>query len=213
MDLLLDSPEVRVLGSLLEKEITTPEYYPLSLNALVNACNQKSNRDPAVHYDDRTVEDALERLRDKGLLTTVTGAGSRVPKYGHRISEKLNLGRRELAILCELMLRGPQTLGELRGRTERLHEFGDTTEVESVIEQHMTELVVKLPRRPGEKESRYAHLLSGEPAASAGADEIPSEEAPARHDRVGALESEITLLRGEVEALKQQFAEFRKQFE
>jgi len=213
MDLLLDSPEVRVLGSLLEKEITTPEYYPLSLNALVNACNQKSNRDPAVRYDDRTVEDALDRLRDKGLLTTVTGAGSRVPKYGHRISEKLNLGRRELAILCELMLRGPQTLGELRGRTERLHRFDEITEVESVIEQHMTELVVKLPHRPGEKESRYAHLLSGGPAASAGAEETQPEEAPARHDRVGALESEMTLLRGEVETLKQQFAEFRKQFE
>jgi uncharacterized protein len=210
MDLLLDAPEVRVLGSLLEKEITTPEYYPLSLNALVNACNQKSNRDPAVHYDEGVVEDALERLRHKGLLTTLTGAGSRVPKYGHRISDKLNLGRRELAILCELMLRGPQTLGELRGRTERLHRFDETTEVESVIDQHMTELVVKLPRRPGEKESRYAHLLSGEPAAG---EESAPEEAPPRQDRIAALEAEIALLRGDVESLKQQFAEFRRQFE
>jgi uncharacterized protein YceH (UPF0502 family) len=213
MDLLLDSVEVRVLGALLEKEITTPEYYPLSLNALVNACNQKSNRDPAVHYDDATVEDALERLRNEGLLTTVTGAGSRVPKYGHRISDKLNLGRRELAILCELMLRGPQTLGELRGRTERLHKFDDTTEVEAVIEQHMTELVVKLPRRPGEKESRYAHLLSGESAVSAGSEETPHIEASHRTDRIATLESEIALLRSEVDALKQQFAEFRKQFD
>ena len=210
MDLLLDAPEVRVLGSLLEKEITTPEYYPLSLNALVNACNQKSNRDPAVHYDEGIVEDALERLRHKGLLTTLTGAGSRVPKYGHRISDKLNLGRRELAILCELMLRGPQTLGELRGRTERLHRFEETTEVESVIDQRMTELVVKLPRRPGEKESRYSHLLSGEPAAG---EEPRSEEAPPRQDRIAALEAELTLLRGDVESLKQQFAEFRRQFE
>ena len=213
MDLLLDSVEVRVLGALLEKEITTPEYYPLSLNALVNACNQKSNRDPAVHYDDATVEDALERLRNQGLLTTVTGAGSRVPKYGHRISDKLNLGRRELAILCELMLRGPQTLGELRGRTERLHKFDDTTEVEAVIEQHMTELVVKLPRRSGEKESRYAHLLSGEPAVPAATEETSHGDATPRLDRIGAMESEIALLRSEVDALKQQFGEFRKQFD
>jgi uncharacterized protein YceH (UPF0502 family) len=212
MDLLLDPPEVRVLGSLLEKEITTPEYYPLSLNALVNACNQKSNRDPLVHYDEETVEDALERLRDKGLLTTVTGAGSRVPKYGHRISDKLNLGRRELAILCELMLRGPQTLGELRGRTERLHKFGETSEVESVIE-HMAELVVKLPRRPGEKEVRYAHLLSGEITAVQSGEENPREEPSPRQERIAALESDVALLRAEMEALKQQFAEFRKQFE
>jgi hypothetical protein len=212
MDLLLDPPEVRVLGSLLEKEITTPEYYPLSLNALVNACNQKSNRDPMVHYDDETVEDALERLRNKALLTTVTGAGSRVPKYGHRISDKLNLGRRESAILCELMLRGPQTLGELRGRTERLHKFDETSEVESVIE-HMAELVVKLPRRPGEKEVRYAHLLSGEITAVQSGEETPREEPSPRQERIAALESDVALLRAEMEALKQQFAEFRKQFE
>jgi uncharacterized protein YceH (UPF0502 family) len=212
MDLLLDPPEVRVLGSLLEKEITTPEYYPLSLNALVNACNQKSNRDPMVHYDDETVEDALERLRNKALLTTVTGAGSRVPKYGHRISDKLNLGRRESAILCELMLRGPQTLGELRGRTERLHKFDETSEVESVIE-HMAELVVKLPRRPGEKEVRYAHLLSGEITAVQSGEENPREEPSPRQERIAALESDVALLRAEMEALKQQFAEFRKQFE
>jgi len=133
MDGSLDSEEVRVLGALLEKEITTPEYYPLSLNALVNACNQKSNRDPVVHFDEATVEQVLLRLRDKGWLLSITGAGSRVPKYGHRFSEKLNLGRRELAILCELMLRGPQTLGELRSRTERMHHFDELAEVESVI--------------------------------------------------------------------------------
>src|SRR5580658_8282903 len=123
MDFSLDADEVRVLGALLEKEVTTPEYYPLSLNALLNACNQKSNRDPVVHFDEETVERVLYTLRDKGLLLNITGAGSRVPKYGHRLSEKLNLGRRELAILCELMLRGPQTLGELRTRTERMHHF------------------------------------------------------------------------------------------
>src|SRR5216683_5896950 len=143
VNILLNEVECRVLGSLIEKEITTPEYYPLSLNALVNACNQKSNRDPMVNFDQETVEHALETLRDKGLLLTITGAGSRVPKYGHRISEKLNLGRRELAIVCELMLRGPQTLGELRTRADRMHPFEDLAQVESVIE-HLPELITKL---------------------------------------------------------------------
>ena len=154
-----------MLGALLEKEITTPEYYPLSLNALVNACNQKSNRDPAVNFDEDTVEQALHSLRDKGLLLSITGAGSRVQKYAHRISEKLNLGRPELAILCELMLRGPQTLGELRTRAERMHPFDDLEQVQSVIDR-LPELIMKLERRPGEKESRFAHLLSGPPAIS-----------------------------------------------
>src|SRR5579871_5208365 len=160
MDLLLQPVEVRVLGSLLEKEVTTPEYYPLSLNALVNACNQKSNRDPLVEFDSDAVQQALQSLRDRGLAVVITGAGSRVPKYGHRFAEKLNLGRRELAILCELMLRGPQTLGEIRTHCERMHPFDDLAEVEAVIDR-LPELVVKLARRSGEKEVRYAHLLSG----------------------------------------------------
>jgi uncharacterized protein YceH (UPF0502 family) len=209
MDLLLHPIEVRVLGSLLEKEITTPEYYPLSLNALINACNQKSNREPAVNFDQETVEHALQTLRDKGLLLSITGAGSRVPKYGHRISEKLNLGRRELAILCELMLRGPQTLGELRTRADRMHSFDDLAQVESVIE-HLPELITKLPRRPGEKEARYAHLLSGAPAISENEPEVPQ---PMRSDRIANLEAEVAELRSELESLKEQFAEFRKQFE
>jgi hypothetical protein len=214
MNLTLDAEEIRVLGSLLEKEITTPEYYPLSLNALLNACNQKSNRDPMVHFDEDTLERALYTLRDKGLLVSITGAGSRVPKYGHRISEKLNLGRRELAILCELMLRGPQTLGELRTRAERMHPFPDLAEVETVLD-HIPELVAKLPRRPGEKEARYAHLLSGEtpvfapPPASAAVEPGPAPPP----SRIGALEAEIAQLRRELEDLKQQFAGFRKQFE
>ena len=208
MDLTLHPIEVRVLGALLEKEITTPEYYPLSLNALINACNQKSNRDPVVNFDEDTVEQALQMLRDKGLLLSVSGAGSRVLKYGHRISEKLNLGRRELAILCELMLRGPQTLGELRNRAERMHKFDDLEQVESVIER-MSELITKLPRRPGEKESRYAHLLSGAPENS----EEPAEVAPPKHDRIGALEQQIVEMRLELDELKNQFAGFRKQFE
>src|SRR5580658_9876029 len=194
MDFSLDADEVRVLGALLEKEVTTPEYYPLSLNALVNACNQKSNRDPMVHFDEDTVERVLYALRDKGLLLNITGAGSRVPKYGHRLSEKLNLGRRELALLCELMVRGPQTLGELRTRADRMHHFDDTSEVEAVLDK-MPELVLRLARRPGEKEARYAHLLSGEPQGAVSSGEPAEAGAPARQDRLSALESEVAELR------------------
>jgi uncharacterized protein YceH (UPF0502 family) len=209
MDLVLDPIEVRVLGALLEKEITTPEYYPLSLNALVNACNQKSNRDPVVQYDESTVERALLLLRDKGLLLSITGAGSRVPKYGHRISERLNLGRRELAVLCELMLRGPQTVGELRNHSDRMHHFDDLSEVEAVIE-HQPELIARLPRRPGEKEVRFAHLLSGPPEALEAEAAAPPQPRP---DRIGALETEVAALRSELEELKRQFAGFKRQFE
>lgn len=211
MDFLLDPVETRVLGALLEKEITTPEYYPMSLNALVNACNQKSNRDPVVSYDDDTVEDAIAALKPKGLMLTITGAGSRVAKYAHRLSEKLNLGRRETAILCELMVRGPQTVGELKNRADRMHSFGDLQEVESVLER-MSELVTKLPRRPGEKEQRYAHLLSGEPQSTE-AFEGAAEVHPQRADRIAALESETARLREELVDLKRQFADFRRQFE
>ena len=213
MDSPLDAQEVRVLGSLLEKQITTPEYYPLSLNALVNACNQKSNRDPVVHFDEATVEQTLLRLRDQGWLLSITGAGSRVPKYGHRFAEKLNLGRRELAIVCELMLRGHQTLGELRSRAERMHHFDDLAEVEAVIER-LQELIVQLPRRPGEKEARYAHLLSGSPAVAHPEDEANLGPSPSAHpDRMGVLEAEVAQLRSELDELKQQFAVFRRQFE
>lgn len=213
MDFTLDADEVRVLGCLLEKEITTPEYYPLSLNALVNACNQKSNRDPVVVFDEDTVVQTLDTLRHKGLALIITGAGSRVPKYGHRLSERLNLGRRELAILCELMLRGPQTPGELRSRADRMHHFDDVAEVESVLDR-MPELVSKLPRRPGEKEARYAQLLSGQPAvAMSASDEAPDPIASTRSDRISALEAEMAQLRSELEELKQQFAGFRRQFE
>lgn len=210
MDLTLDPVEARVLSSLIEKEITTPEYYPLSLNALVNACNQKSNRDPVVNYDEEAVQEALDRLRAKGLLTTVTGAGSRVPKYAHRFTEKLNLGRREIAVLCELMLRGPQTAGELRNRADRLHRFNDLAEVDALLER-MTDFAIRLPKRPGEKESRYAHLLSGPVDTSV--DEPSHFAAGTRLDRVGTLEAEVGELRGEIEDLKRQFANFRRQFE
>jgi uncharacterized protein YceH (UPF0502 family) len=217
LELNLHPIEVRVLGALIEKEITTPEYYPLSLNALLNACNQKSNRDPAVNYDEDEVDRALESLRARGLALRSTGAGSRVPKHAHRFSEQLNPDRRETAILCELMLRGPQTVGELRTHTERMHHFDDTDEVEGVLQRLMERapapLVARLSRRPGEKEVRFAHLLSGAPAVT----EADTAEAPAtpspRSDRIAQLEAEVARLREELESLKTQFARFRQQFE
>ena len=212
MDWTLHPAEIRILGSLLEKEVTTPEFYPLSLNALVNACNQKSNRDPVVDFDQATVDQALDSLREKGLLLTISGAGSRVPKYGHRFSEKLNLGRREQAILCELMLRGPQTPGELRTHCERMHPFDDLAEVEAIIER-LPELVVKLARRPGEKVARYAHLLSGEPQTPEPELEATPSQPGVRPDRIALLEAQMTQLRAELDDLKQQFAGFKRQFE
>lgn len=218
MELNLSGAEARVLGCLLEKEITTPEYYPLTVNALVNACNQKSNRDPVVSYDDGAVEDALEGLRQRGLSYELTGGGNRVPKYGHRIVEAMNLGRRELAILCVLLLRGHQTVGELRDRSERMHSFSDLDEVQRVL-AHLMEgtpaLAVQLPRLPGTKEPRYAHLLSGpvDVQATATAAAPAAGEIPRREDRVSALEAEVARLRETVEEIQRQFAEFRKQFE
>ncbi len=212
VDFQLDPAEVRVLGSLIEKEIATPEYYPLTLNALVNACNQKSNRDPLVDFDDGTVDDALDSLRQKRLAATLSGAGMRVPKHRQLFSETLNLGRRELALLCVLMLRGPQTAGELHARTERLHPFTDIEEVEScaqrLMERQPDPLVVRLPVQPGRKEPRYAHLLSGEVSM-----EAVAEPPRPREDRFAALETEIGELRREVQQLRQQFADFRRQFE
>ena len=215
MEINLDPVEVRILGALIEKEITTPEYYPLSLNALVNACNQKSNRDPAVNYDEDDVDSALERLRARGLAVRSTGAGSRVPKHGHRFTERLNPDRRETAILCELMLRGPQTVGELRTHTDRMHHFDDTDEVDAVLKRLMERtpdpLVTQLPRRAGEKEVRFAHLFSGVPAIEA--TQAAETQAAPRVDRVGHLETEVAQLREELESLKSQFAQFRRQFE
>lgn len=200
---ILDPVEVRVLGALLEKEATTPEYYPLSLNALINACNQKSNRDPVVEYDEDTVYDAVNRLREKKRAMTITGSG-RVNKYSQRISETLNLGRRELAVLCTLLLRGPQTLGEIKDRSERMFAFADLHETESMLEK-LSEwpgggLVRKLTRQPGQKEARYTHLLSGEPSESA----APNSPQPPP-SRVEQLESELAQLRSEFNELKRRF--------
>ena len=212
MAVQLDETEVRVLGALMEKEIATPEYYPLSLNALVNACNQKSNRDPVVSYDETTVDAALAGLRAKGLAVRISGPDLRVPKHQHRLSETFNLGRRETAVLCVLMLRGPQTTGELRGRTERLYEFDDLEAVDACLTRLMEwrpdPLAVRLPRQAGYKETRYAHLLSGDPPAQ------PAGLAPAiREDPVARLQARVDHLDQEVAELQRQFAEFRKQFE
>lgn len=209
----LDAAEVRVLGSLLEKDLATPEYYPLTVNALVAACNQKHNREPVVSYDEAIVEEALEGLRAKKLAVRITGAGLRVPKHRHLLGEAFNLGRRELAVLCVLLLRGPQTVGELRDRTDRMHPFVDLEEVESVLqrlrERAPEPLVTQMARQPGTKEPRFVHLLSGEPAEPGF---VPEPAAP-RSDRLAAMEAELARLRGEVEDLKRQFADFRHQFE
>jgi uncharacterized protein YceH (UPF0502 family) len=203
----LDSVEARVLGCLMEKEAATPEYYPLSLNALTNACNQKTNRDPVVSYADATVDDALERLRALGLTLRITGREVRVPKHAHRMTEAFNLGRRESAVLCVLLLRGPQTAGELRQRTASMYAFDDLEGVESTLNRMAAwqpePLVKRLERRPGFKEPRHAHLLSGDVEEA----EAPSPAtAEPRRDRMAELEARV-------EALERAFAEFRQQFE
>jgi uncharacterized protein YceH (UPF0502 family) len=226
VETLLNEAEVRVVGSLVEKQVTTPDYYPLTLNALVHACNQISNRDPVVHYDERTVTEAVESLRAKNLVYIFYGADSRVPKYKHMVREVLGLSPQELAALCVLMLRGPQTVGEIRGRTGRLHEFADLREVEATLEalaQRDEPLVVKLPRQAGRKEARYAHLLSGTPAveeepedapqAPTGGAARPSSTRAGDPERVARLEAEVATLRVEIDEMRRRFEEFRKQFE
>jgi uncharacterized protein YceH (UPF0502 family) len=207
---LLDPVEARVLGALMEKEATTPEYYPLSLNALVNACNQKSNREPVVDYDEDTVYDAVNRLREKKLSLMVTGSG-RVNKYQQRISETLNLGRRESAVLCTLLLRGPQTLGEVKDRSERMFAFADLAETETLLDKLANwpagALVMKLSRQPGQKEARFAHLLSGEPNIETTAETV----APV--GRVAQLEEELQQLRAEFNDLKRRFETLEAQLQ
>jgi uncharacterized protein YceH (UPF0502 family) len=217
VNIVLNSAEARVLGALVEKDITTPDYYPLSLNALINACNQKNNREPVTNFDEETVRLALRNLSDKQLAGMARGADGRVAKYEHHLQEVFNFTRSETAILCVLLLRGPQTPGELRGRGERMHRFEDLDEVLSGLQQLMRRdppLAKALGRRPGTKEIRYAHLLSGDVEAW----EPPSETAyPGGviddNERVAHLEAQVATLQSEVAELKQQMAEFRKQFE
>lgn len=222
MNFVLTEVEARVLGCLVEKEITTPEYYPLSLNALVNACNQKSNRDPHMNLAESEVQQALRVLGRHGLARSAS-TDSRVAKYEHRLADTFNFTRPETAILCELLLRGPQTPGELRSRAERMHPFEDLSLVHSTL-KHLMEreppLVVLLPRQPGTKEARYAHLLSGsvetpelQPAVAREASANRTGEAEVGESRAIQLEEKVQHLEKELADLKRQFAEFRKQFE
>ena len=215
MTTVLTEIETRVLGSLIEKQVTTPEYYPLTLNALTLACNQKNNRHPVTSYTENQVSDALESLREKNLTYVFYGSTSRVPKYKHVMPEVMRLNRAETAVMCVLMLRGAQTLGELRGNASRLHEFSSLEEVEQtlngLISRDEEPFVARLPRQPGQKEGRFAHLLSGEIDVEALA-AAETERTPVPR-RSSALEEKVDALAAEVEKLKEQFEQFRKQFE
>ena len=220
--MILTEIETRVLGSLIEKDITTPDYYPLSLNALVNACNQKNNRDPVMTLDENTVREALSTLQEKRLAGPAGGADSRVTKFEHRLQEVFNFDRREIAVVCVLLLRGLQTPGELRSRTDRMYHFEALEDVVSTLDrlaQREPSLARILPRQPGTKESRYTHLFSGEPPAEELAANVARAPSSATAggasiaDRVKVLEQEVSHLRAELSEVQQQLATFRKQFE
>ena len=214
MPIILNETEVRVLASLVEKQLTTPEYYPLTLNALIQACNQKTNRDPVVNFTEETVSRAVTELREKNLVYIFHGAGSRVLKYKHLLPEVYELNFAETALVAVLMLRGAQTLGELRERASRMYEFSNLSEAEDALHnlslREPEPLVVKLPRQPGQKEIRYTHLLAGEP-------DLSSFESPqpriSGSDKIAQLEEKIETLSTEIAALRQMFEDFRKQFE
>ena len=215
MNIILTEEEIRVLGCLLEKEMATPEYYPLSLNALTNACNQKSNRNPVTSYSEETVNDALEGLRKKKLA--MESSGSRVSKYAQTFSNEFKLKTSEEAVVCILLVRGPQTLGEIRSRTDRLYTFSDLEEVQDTITGlEQMELVNKLPKQPGRKESRYTHLLGGEEfesidEATPGPDNVGAFKGE-DIDRINELEEEIDTLQKELHDLRQAFEAFKAQF-
>jgi len=219
MPVILSEIETRVLGSLIEKDITTPDYYPMSLNALVNACNQKNNRDPVMTLDEGAVRDALATLQEKRMAGPASGADSRVTKYEHRLQEAFNFDRREIAVICVLLLRGPQTPGELRGRTDRMYHFEALEDIVSTLDRlahREPPLAAVLPRQPGTKESRYMHLFSGEPPEQGVMERvIPAAAAPGNplSDRVATLEEQVVRLRSELSDVQQQLAAFRKQFE
>ena len=220
MNLTLNEYELRALGAIVEKQIATPDYYPMTLNALVNACNQKNHRDPVVSYDETIVARALETLREKNLAYVFHGSEARAPKYGHLFPKMFDLSEAEIPLMCVLILRGPQTPGELRSRTQHLRGFESLAEVETLLQGlslREEPLVVKLPRQPGSRESRFAHLLGGPvemeqnevaPRAS------PSVQlAQAENEKITKLEEEVASLRQELSELKQRFADFKKQFE
>ncbi|TNF52756.1 DUF480 domain-containing protein [bacterium] len=218
METTLTATEVRILGCLIEKETTTPDYYPLTLNALTNACNQKSNRNPVVSFEETTVIRGLEELQKKGLSEKIYKADSRVPKYQHLFGKKYGLSPQEVSVICVLMLRGPQTIGEIRGRAERMYKFKGIQDVEGVVNILIVKqppLVLKLPRQIGRKESRYMHLLSGEPNIQ---DTDPPVEAAAlqvqaENERIAKLEDEVATLRRGLDALKKGFDDLKSQFE
>ncbi len=220
---LLTPTEVRVLGSLVEKQITTPEYYPLTLNSLTLACNQKNNRNPVTALNEAEVEQALDSLREKNLAYVFHGSTSRVPKFKHVMPEIFQLNPAELAVMCALMLSGAQTVGEIRGRSARLYEFAELGEVEETLHslsvRESDPLVTKLPRQAGQKEARFAHLLCGEVSAEQMPEESPGSRAARRSPRVNgsekvtSLEERVETLAAEIESLRRQFEEFKKQFE
>lgn len=210
----LNEPEARVIGCLVEKEATTPDNYPLTVNALISACNQKSNRNPVMDLDEETVTNALDSLRDKNLVYLFHGGSSRVPKYKHLVPKILDLSYPEVAVICVLLLRGPQTPGEIKSRSARLYNFADIGQVEETLRalnDRETPLVKDLGRQPGQKGSRFAHLLSGEVELSEGSAVRPATEPDA--GRFSELKGEVDQLRDEMEALKESFEEFRSRFE
>ena len=218
--MILSEIEVRVLGSLIEKQITTPEYYPLTLNALTAACNQKNNRHPVTSYAESDIEEALYSLREKNLAYVFHGSTSRVPKYKHVVPEVMHLSPPEVATMCVLMLSGPQTVGEIRTRGSRMYDFGGLEEVEETLRglaaREEEALVMKLPRQPGQKDARFVHLLSGTPDVEAVSEAAPVERTARRtadHDRVAALEQQVESLAQQVAGLAEQFEAFKKQFE
>ncbi len=214
MEIKLTFEEVRILGSLIEKELTTPEYYPLTLNALKNACNQKSNRNPVVSFDEALIEKTIEQLRDKSLVTRVTGSDMRVPKFRQVFTEALNLLPDETAVMCELMNRGAQTPGELNSRSSRMFNFESLAQVTETIQKLIEReipLVAKLPKQPGTKESRFVHLLSGEPEMNT--IDINEEASNANNERIQKLEEQVELLKNDLEDLKRKFEAFKSQLE
>ena len=220
MDYLLDPAEIRVLGALIEKQIATPDYYPLTFNSLLVACNQKTARNPVTDYGEKEITEALEGLREKGFAVQINMAGSRVEKYRHRMDTFADFDEKEIAILCVLMLRGAQTIGELRQRTERLYAFKDLTETEETLKGLMERadpepLVAELPKDPGRKEKRYVHLFSDIPASSSEHETItlPKASPSQVQEKLQALESVVEELREEMGVLKEQFESFKKQFD
>jgi uncharacterized protein YceH (UPF0502 family) len=207
MSLILSPEEIRVLGVLIEKDMATPEYYPMSSNALMNGCNQKTNRDPMTSYPEHVINDTLDSLRAKNLVSSLTGGSNRVPKFSHRASEILNLSNREMAVLCVLMLRGAQTLNEIKTRTESMYKFDDHNSVEAVLSKLAERgMALLLPKLAGTREPRWTHLLAGEPVLPAAVSETSAPSASPLTERVAALEAEVA-------SLKEQFEEFRKQFQ